>query len=666
MNEYKVVYRADRSCEGSAHDIEWEHGCPLVFDAFQVSRDTETGEAFLQAKVRNICGEMVDAFEASFHCKYKDGSEEALTVNPLDADIVTGEYYSVQPMRLSQGDIESVSSAICSVTLSSGEWKSTSSPSEYPTRTELSICEEALAERALQLEKRGCGQSSSAALFSVEEHSGWVLCACGQVNVETGRCLNCGLSPLEADSTIEEEHSLLELAKARAEEKERLEEETRQKKEASREKARKVAPYLVACISIVAVIAFASIVVIPTMKRSEANDFIRSGDYRAAIEAFEAMGDKEGVQRAKSAQVESKYQDALSLLESEDYEAALAAFEELEDYKDSPEKHTLALNAVNYAQAEEFEKTGDLARAAIGFGCLDDYRDAAERSSKLWNQISTGGNISASGSTLAAVLPDGTVVALDKYSNSTSAFKESVAKLHDITSVAAGGAVVGVAQDGHVSYATTPYGHLDSTPSWDNVVSVSASTSAVIALLSDGTVEVDCYLHDDSDFMTWNNVMDVTTCGENAVLALKTDGTVLVEGALDLDFDEVEAIEGWTDIVDIDGGDCFVVGAKSDGTVICEGIWFNKDIQQWTDIVSVSAGDNVIVGMKSDGTAVVSHSPTYEKDNDISVAGWPSLIEVSAGDGFIVGLAADGAVYYSAEDDSWGLSECTSWKAATA
>lgn len=166
--------------------------------------------------------------------------------------------------------------------------------------------------------------------------------------------------------------------------------------------------------------------------------------------------------------------------------------------------------------------------------------------------------------------------------------------------------------------------------------------------------------------MTWNNVMDVTTCGENAVLALKTDGTVLVEGALDLDFDEVEAIEGWTDIVDIDGGDCFVVGAKSDGTVICEGIWFNKDIQQWTDIVSVTAGDNVIVGMKSDGTAVVSHSPTYEKDNDISVAGWPSLIEVSAGDGFIVGLAADGAVYYSAEDDSWGLSECTSWKAATA
>lgn len=666
MDEYKVVYRADRSRDGSAHDIEWEHGCPLVFDAFQVSRDTETGEAFLQAKVRNICGEMVDAFEASFHCKYKDGSEEALTVNPLDADIVTGEYYSVQPMRLSQGDIESVFSAICSVTLSSGEWKSTSSPSEYPTRTELGICEEALAERALQLEKRGCGQSSLAAPFSVEEHPGWVLCACGQVNVETGRCLNCGLSPLEADSTIEEEHSLLELAKARAEEKERLEEEARQKKKASREKARKVAPYLVACISIVAVVAFVSIVVIPAMKRSEANELIQSGDYGAAIEAFEAMGDKEGAQRAKSAQVESKYQDALSLLKSEDYEAALVAFEELEDYKDSPEKRTLALKAVNYAQAEEFEKTGDLARAAIGFGRLDDYRDAAERSSKLWSLIATGGKISASGSALAAVLPDGTVVALDKYSNSTSALKESVAKLHDVTSVAAGGAVVGVAQDGHVSYATTPYGYLDSTPSWDDVVSVSASTSAVIALLSDGTVEVDCYLHDDSDFMTWDNVMDVTTCGENAVLALKTDGTVLVEGALDLDFGEVEAIEGWTDIVDIDGGDCFVVGAKSDGTVICEGIWFNKDIQQWTDIVSVSAGDNVIVGIKSDGTAVVSHSPTYEKDNDISVAGWPSLIEVSAGDGFIVGLAADGTVYYSGEDDSWGLSECTSWKVATA
>lgn len=666
MNEYKVVYRADSLNDGSSHGIEWEHGCPLIFDAFQVSRNTETGEAFLQARVRNICGDMVSAFSASFRCKYKDGFEEVLTVNPLDSDIVTGGFYSVQPMRLSQGDIESASAAICSAALSSGGWESTSKPSKYPTRTELGICGEALAERALQLEKRGCKQSSSSAPFPVEEHPGWTLCACGQPNVETGKCLNCGLSPLEADSTIEDDCSLLELARVRAEEKERLEEEAKQRKRAFQERARRIAPYLATCIAVVAVVAFASIVIIPTMERSKADALIRSGDYGAAIEAFEAMGDEEGVQRAKSAQIECEYQEALSLLESKDYEAALVAFGRLEDYKDSPEKRALALKSVNYTKAEELEKAGDLTQAAIEFGRLDDYGDAAERSNKLWDQVVTGGKISASGSTLAAVLPDGTVAVLDKFSTTTNAFKESIARLHDVASVAAGGAVVGVMQDGDVSYATIPHGHFDSTPNWSDVVSVSASESAVIALLSDGTVEVDCYLHNSGDFTTWNNVMDVTTCGEGAVLALRTDGTVLVEGALDLDYDEAKAIEGWTDIVDIDGGDCFVVGAKSDGTVTCEGIWFNEDIQHWTDIVSVSAGDNVIVGMKSDGTAVVSHCPTYEEDNDISVTGWPGLIEVSAGDGFVVGLGADGAVYYSGEDDSWRLGECTGWKVVTA
>lgn len=244
MCDYKVVYRADRLQSAASREIEWECGCPVLFDAIQVSRDTETGEAFLQARVMNICPVVVTSFEAQFTCRYRDSSEEVLRINPLDADIASGDFYTMQPIELRQGDIREVRAVICSVLGPSSEWLSSSMPVEYPNRTELRLSEAAVAERALQLRERGCEEYSTAALFPVEEHGDWTLCACGQVNVGLDRCVSCGLSPLRAEREIENEPSLMELAGARATKKEAEREEEKGKREAFKEGARKAVPYI--------------------------------------------------------------------------------------------------------------------------------------------------------------------------------------------------------------------------------------------------------------------------------------------------------------------------------------------------------------------------------------------------------------------------------------
>lgn len=278
MSEYKIVYRADHSGAGNVHEIEWEQGCPLIFDVFQVSRNIETGEAFLQAKVRNICGETIDAFAASFQCNYKDGSAETLTVKPLDADIMTGCYYSIQPVELSQGDIESVSALICSASLPSGEWASASCPLEYPARTELGICEDALVERALQLKERGCGHSSSAALFPIEEHSGWTLCACGQPNVNSNRCVECGLDLSDVPKELDDEDWLKHSAAERFRMEEELEAERLSKLEAQRKRFKLIATPCIAVFALLFGLWWVFIAVPQDASRNALEAFEREND----------------------------------------------------------------------------------------------------------------------------------------------------------------------------------------------------------------------------------------------------------------------------------------------------------------------------------------------------------------------------------------------------
>ena len=71
----------------------------------------------------------------------------------------------------------------------------------------------------------------------------------------------------------------------------------------------------------------------------------------------------------------SDYKDATALYNQGDYVAAIEAFEALGDYKDSPDM----ILACKYAQANALLDAGDYDGASAGFKALGDYQDAPNR-----------------------------------------------------------------------------------------------------------------------------------------------------------------------------------------------------------------------------------------------------------------------------------------------
>ena len=106
--------------------------------------------------------------------------------------------------------------------------------------------------------------------------------------------------------------------------------------------------------------------------------------------------------------------------------------------------------------------------------------------------------------------------------------------------------------------------------------------------------------------------------GQGFVVGVKSDGTVIAEGQ-------------------------FVRGTRSDGTVVTEGDkdYINRIVGEWTDIIAVAAGDFHVVGLKSNGTVVAAGKNTCGQCN---VGEWRSIVAISAGAGHTVGLRRDGSV----------------------
>ncbi len=57
-------------------------GCPLLVNAVQVSRNTDTGQCYLQLKLSNISGATVDSFKLQADVSYVDGASETVELNP--------------------------------------------------------------------------------------------------------------------------------------------------------------------------------------------------------------------------------------------------------------------------------------------------------------------------------------------------------------------------------------------------------------------------------------------------------------------------------------------------------------------------------------------------------------------------------------------------------
>lgn len=303
MVNFKVIYRVDKASEGD-DTLTWEPGCPLAFEAIQVSRDVDSGRAFLQAKVRNISDETAQSFKAILVAMYEDGCSEVVDIDSLDADIPAGSDYAIKPKPLNCESVKKIEASFEIVKFASGEWRSSSRPSSIPKPKHIELSKRAKTERFEAIWGSSNSTVSSEGMRyagnSLEDHDGWWLCPCGQPNVGIHNCVACGASLENLREFSGEDEGLLE---ERASKREVAVLERRKKAQ-----RKKHAVYAVLAAAGVAVVLLFVFVVMPIQGETQRN-----------------------------AELESLYQQAMSDFEAGRYEEARDQFMNLGKYKDSDE-----------------------------------------------------------------------------------------------------------------------------------------------------------------------------------------------------------------------------------------------------------------------------------------------------------------------------------------
>ncbi len=179
MAKYKVIYRNDSPA--------WQEGCPLQVSALQVSRDTETGTCYLQARIANISAEPIQSVGIEFAATDADGTRETHLVQLLDADIPAGEDMAPKALKLDMHEIALAEASVLRVdkVTDFGE------AFEIPQSNMAELSEEASEERAMVLLEHNV--SPDACPGTLSDHGSWWQCGCGAANVGRSTCHACGL-----------------------------------------------------------------------------------------------------------------------------------------------------------------------------------------------------------------------------------------------------------------------------------------------------------------------------------------------------------------------------------------------------------------------------------------------------------------------------------------
>ena len=303
MANFKVVFRSDN--QGADTSPGWEPGCPLLVNAVQVSRNTDTGQCYLQLKLSNISGATVDSFKLQADVSYVDGASETVELNPLDADVQPAKTHRPEPVSLAGSQITNVIVRVLSVSQPEIEWhaEAGSEPGPFPVATELVFEKKATAERAKSLEE--LYKDSSKYRHAVTLDNTWWVCSCGMPNVDRDRCCRCDLSK-DYLVALEDEQSLI----ARCEE--------RRIRTAKRKRKRLIASasFIIAVVAALAILFFTTDVIVPNASYNAAARLLSEKNYDSAYSAFLKLGTYRGSDQAAQ---ECALQAAQSALDSEEF-----------------------------------------------------------------------------------------------------------------------------------------------------------------------------------------------------------------------------------------------------------------------------------------------------------------------------------------------------------
>lgn len=173
---------------------------------------------------------------------------------------------------------------------------------------------------------------------------------------------------------------------------------------------------------------------------------------------------------------------------------------------------------------------------------------------------------------------------------------------------------------------------------WTNVESLYTAGSwfGPLALTKDGKV---LCADNGLDLSSWSDIVQIGTA-MGRVLGLRRDSTVLCA-----DRDGTTIMEGWTDVVSVDG-DWDIMALRSDGTILTtatEVYGTPLDFSDWNNLVAIAVDGYTYIGLKNDGTLITNGGFDYlGAVPDFSQ--WTNLVEFKIHGYNIMGLKADGTV----------------------
>ena len=182
-------------------------------------------------------------------------------------------------------------------------------------------------------------------------------------------------------------HEIARLQEEKHKEEER-QVEIRRQEQVRAEKKKKTITGLLLGVAIACAAGFFIVtkVVIPNNNYQAAIALKESGNYNAAITAFEALDgykdSSEQIEACETAIKDNDYDAAVVLMENGDYESAITAFKALDGYKDSSEQIEACETVIkdnDYDAAVALMESGDYNAAITTFEALDGYKDSSEQ-----------------------------------------------------------------------------------------------------------------------------------------------------------------------------------------------------------------------------------------------------------------------------------------------
>lgn len=187
---------------------------------------------------------------------------------------------------------------------------------------------------------------------------------------------------------------------------------------------------------------------------------------------------------------------------------------------------------------------------------------------------------------------------------------------------------------------------MDVIDSWRDMVQVSAGPFDIVALRTDGSLEITGTIWTE-DLEETNGFIQVDVY--DALFCLRKNGTVYCYAPTTYEGQSwTYNVDDWTGIIQISAGYDHAVGLKADGTVVATGNNENGQCSTdgWKDIVQVFAGRFHTIGLKADGTVVYCGEPPFGCGGDF-LDNWTDIVEVSGFFDEIIGLKSDGTLIYA-------------------